>query len=61
MSVWRARQRKGDEQSTGDSVAFKRGKKPKGNILIYGIRLVFFTPRLEQDRGKSLLAIVLEE
>lgn len=29
---------------------------------MWGIqRLVFFTPRLEQDKGKILLATVLEE
>ena len=39
-----------------------RKKDPKESILIWGIqRVVFFTPRLEQDKGKILLATVLEE
>lgn len=39
-----------------------RRKDPKERIQMWGIqRLVFFTPRLEQDKGKILLATVLEE
>lgn len=55
--------KRGNEQSALNGVAFRRGRRnPQENLLIWGIQLeVFFTPRLEQDKGKILLAIVPEE